>query len=196
VRVARSICQMRPCRSGGQRVYVSAASSAPSMRVQPASVRAAKSVQSGWNSWASVSSHPDGSATMSMVTRLASDPAMPQGERQASRPVDLQVFSNVIDLGALAAGHEGEPASGLGVDREAHHLLVADGRTEHPPADHRRVRPGVEDALGRCAKAAHRPDDRRAHGDHPFCPRPPRPRRHDAALRPQRILWPIAVAAQ
>src|SRR5687767_5258482 len=69
------------------------------------------------------------------------------GEDEAARPVELEIFADMIDLLSLAADDEREFAADARVARETHDLLVAQMRPEHEAADHVGIEESVEDAL-------------------------------------------------
>src|ERR1700730_8821452 len=99
-----------------------------------------------------------------------------EGKGEPARPIDLEIFADMLDVLAVAPVDEGELAADARVDLDAHHP-PGRGREEKFAGD-LGIEPGVEDALRRGVEA---PDDtygdrgRGAHWivtDPPISPRP------------------------
>jgi hypothetical protein len=75
-----------------------------------------------------------------------------EGKHEAPRPVDLEIFADVLDVLAVSPIHEGEFAADLGIDLRAYHLPGC--RREQEFAGLLGVESGVEDTLRRRVEAA------------------------------------------
>src|SRR5262249_44494741 len=68
-------------------------------------------------------------------------------EDKSPRSVNLAVLPNMVDFLVLTTHYEGERTAYARVERNAHHFLFAEGRAEHPFADHFGIEPGIENTL-------------------------------------------------